>query len=248
MKCLVLAAGFSTRLYPLTENFPKGLLTVKGKEILQYTLDDLATVKEIEETAFISNHKFFSVFQNWLLKVPHFQNSQLIDNQVNSKDERLGAIGDFVFALDQLGWDDDILVLPSDTLFSCHLSDVVAFFHSHRGVVNVVRDCKDKEIIRGRLGCAEVKNDELVSFEEKPAEPKSTLLSVPIYIYPRENLPLLRQYYQENKDNQAAVDSPGTILPWLIERTKCFAYVYEGYSYDIGTVESYNQVNSSDSW
>lgn len=238
MKTIILAAGYSTRLYPLTLNFPKALLPIQGKEILKFMLDDLQSTSGIDETVLVTNHKYAQLFQTWIST--NYPNIKVIDNGTTTKDDRLGAIGDLQLVIDQLGWNDDILVLPSDTLYEFKLSEVVTFFQKYNSFTNVVRDCGDLELIREKLGCAEVKDDKLISFEEKPKEPKSTYLSVPVYIYPKKTLPLIKEYIQAGMN----LDSPGAIIPWLLTKTECYAYnMGSGYSYDVGTVEMLNELN-----
>lgn len=239
MKSIILAAGYSTRLYPLTKNFPKALLPIQGKEIIRYMLEDLQKVKEVDETVLLTNSHYFRLFETWMKT--YFPKIRVMDNGTTSKDDRLGAIGDLQLALQKTGWQDDVLVLPSDTLYEFDLQKVVDFYHKNKGFTSVVRDCENKEIIREKLGCAEVDGNKLVSFEEKPKKPKSTLLSVPIYIYPKKTLPLIKQYIDDGNN----VDSPGAIIPWLLERIDCYAYnMGTGYSYDVGTVEMFNEVNT----
>lgn len=239
MKTIILAAGYSTRLYPLTINFPKALLPIQGKEIIKYMLEDLQTVSENTDTVLITNNRYYPLFKTWI--DAHFPNIEVIDNGTTNKDNRLGAIGDLQFVLNQKQWMDDILVLPSDTLYEFKLQDVVKFFHEGRGFTSVVRDCGDLELIREKLGCAEVKEGKLISFEEKPKDPKSTFLSIPVYIYPEKTVPLIKEYLATGNN----ADSPGAIIPWLLQKTECYAFDMDGgYSYDVGTIEMFNELNS----
>ena len=238
MKTIILAAGYSTRLYPLTLNFPKALLPIQGTEIIKYMLDDLIKTPGIDEITLVTNHRYFPLFQTWTKT--YFPAIEVIDNGTTSKENRLGAIGDLQFVLDKKKWNDDILVLPSDTLFEFKLSEVLNIFKKYKGFTSVVRDCGDLEIIREKLGCAEIKDDQLISFEEKPKQPKSTYLSVPVYIYPKQTLPLIQEYI----DAKQNLDSPGAIIPWLLTKTDCYVYdMGSGYSYDVGTVEMLNELN-----
>lgn len=240
MKSIILAAGFSTRLYPITQNFPKALLPVHGKEIIGYMLDDLVRQSTIDEIVLVTNKRYYPIFQTWINANPDYQHIEVIHDGSEHKDTRLGAIGDLQFVLDKKGWDDDILVLPSDTLFSVRFSEFISFFNTHQKFASIVRDCGDKEMIRNTLGCAEVEGEKLISFEEKPAEPKSSYLSVPVYLYPQHTLPLIKQYLEEGNNP----DSPGAILPWLLEREACVAFPIEnGFSHDIGTLEAYNEIS-----
>jgi glucose-1-phosphate thymidylyltransferase len=233
MKALILAAGFSTRLYPLTENFPKGLLEVNGKPIISYLLDELVKLPEIDETALVTNQRVYSHYQKFIAENDDYFHITLVNNEVEKKDQRLGAIGDLLYSLDVLGWDDDLLVIPSDTLVSLDLKKLLDFYKRKKTFVNVVYDAGDKEIIKGKLGCAEVQGDKLVGFEEKPADPKSTWQSVPIYVYPQKTLNLIRKYAQDKSNN---LDSPGAIIPYLLKYVPISAYkMKDGFYYDVGT-------------
>jgi glucose-1-phosphate thymidylyltransferase len=164
---------------------------------------------------------------------------KIIDNQTDHPDNRLGAIGDLVLGLDLLGWEDDVLILPSDTLVSLSLDQLLHFYEERQGFTNVVFDTKDPSVIAGQLGCAKLAGDRLVEFVEKPAQPASTLTSVPVYLYPQADLALLREYELHPGNN---LDSPGAIIPWLIGRTITFGYQIEGYYFDVGTPEAYNRL------
>lgn len=235
MKALILAAGFATRLYPLTKNFPKGLLEIKGEEIIVNILDKIIDNPKIDQFALITNQVSFPHFKNFLNGSEKYSKIKLLNNEVDSSQESLGAIGDLLLALDELGWEDDVLVLPSDTLVSLNFTELIDFYEEKGSFVNVVYDAHDKEIIRNKLGCAQLAGDKLISFEEKPAEPKSTFQSVPIYIYSKNDLRLVRDYVSDGENNLA---SPGSIVPFLIEKTKTFAFqIKNGFYHDVGTKE-----------
>lgn len=247
MKTLILAAGFSTRLKPLTDNFPKGLLKIKGREIILGILNKVTSLDSLNDFTLITNQVCFPHFTKF---IDNFNNTTLsgtnkkikvLSNKVSDEKKRLGAIGDLLLALETIGTDEDILVLPSDTVVSLDFTKLVQFYNKNQGFVNVVFDAGDKEIIRGKLGCAEVKGDKLISFEEKPQEPKSTFQSVPIYIYPKEFLPLVKEYANDPNNN---LDSPGAIVPYLIDKVPTFAYqIKDGYYYDVGTIEVFEELN-----
>lgn len=241
MKALFLAAGFSTRLYPLTQNFPKGLLAVANKPIISFLLNQVVQLFEsgrIDEVALITNDRSYQHFHDYLtkeVKIP----VQLINNQVTEPTDRLGAIGDLDLALDLLGWNDDLLVLPSDTICSVQLSKVLEFFHQNQTITNVVFDTKDTSIIQNSLGCVTLDEQIITSFTEKPAEPESSITSVPIYLYPADNLSLIKKYADDTTQNH---DSPGAIIPWLLTQTEVSGYQIDGYYYDVGTIERLEQL------
>jgi glucose-1-phosphate thymidylyltransferase len=241
MKVIILAAGFSTRLKPLTNDFPKGLLKIRGEEIISKILKKTTNVRNFQDYILVTNNvcyphfiKFFegsAILKRWSV----FRNGVSVDNN------RRGAIGDLLFALEKIGMDDDILVLPSDTIVSLDFNKLLDFYKQNHGFINVVYDSGDEEVIKEKLGCAELDGDKLISFEEKPKEPKSTFQSVPIYIYPKEVLPLIREYASDKNNN---LDSPGSIVPYLIGKVPTYAYqIKGGYYHDVGTLEAYEELN-----
>lgn len=237
MKAIVLAAGFSTRLYPLTRYFPKGLLPIKEKAITGYVMDEVLKVSGIDGYAFLSNHRYAPLFDVWLKA--YYPKFELIDNGVSEVDKRLGAIGDLWYVLSQKNWmHDDLLILSSDTMTSLNITDFVAYFNKNRGVINAIYDTKDPEIIRKKLGCAVMDGDKITQFIEKPETPATNLTSIPFYIYPKEAIPLVKAYI----DTGSPTDAPGSILPYFINKLPLFGYKTEGYYYDVGTIEVYNKL------
>jgi glucose-1-phosphate thymidylyltransferase len=240
MNVLILAAGFCTRLFPITEYFPKALLPVEGRAILSYVLDDVVK-NDFGKIALVTNHRYFDIFSVWLKTRYPKIDITVIDNKVLSPATRQGAIGDLQFSLDKLKWRNDVLVLASDTLASFKIKDLLRFYKLHPGIVNTVFDTNDKEVIRKKLGCVITKNDTIVEFIEKPESPDSTLTSIPYYIYPHESLPLISEYIKTGK----SLDAPGSIVAWLIGKVPCFEYRVKGYYYDVGTIEIYNRLNQN---
>ena len=237
MKTIFLAAGFSTRLYPITENFPKALLQVRATPIIQLLLQQIQQLRQ-NETALVTNNRYFKHFETYLQK-KQFPIT-LINNQTDDKDHRLGAIGDLLFTLDKTQWNEDLLVLPSDTLVSLDLEKFVKFATEKKQFCTVVFDKKDKQEIANQLGCAVLEGDQIIEFIEKPQNPPSTLSSVPIYFYPKHTLHLIKEYQKTSGD----LDSPGAIIPWLLGKIPCYAYLIKnGYYYDVGTKEMLDRLN-----
>lgn len=238
MKCIILAGGFSTRLYPLTKYFPKGLLPIGNKELMRYILDDVTLVSSIDEIVVVTNHCYYPLFNVWLKAKYPKNRIRLLDDGAETAETRLGALGDLIYALNQLKWSENLFVAACDTLTGLKIKELLSFFELHRGVVNAFVDMHDPELIKHKLGCGVVRDSRLVNFVEKPVVPPSTLASIPYYIYPRETLDLIRQYVQQN----GFADAPGEIMPWLIKQTPVYGHVVtDSYYYDIGTIEAYNR-------
>lgn len=237
MKCVLLAAGYATRLYPLTRDIPKALLPIGDSTILEFLLAKIAEVAAIDQVVIVTNSRFFAQFEKWLEQHPGKQQLTVLDDGTTSDDDRLGAIADLQFAIDAAAIDEDVLVLAGDNLFDFSLVDFVAFFHRVGQNCITAHELTDPEALR-RTGVIEVDEQaRVVSFEEKPKQPKSSLAVPPFYLFKRETLPLIRNYLAEGNDT----DAPGNFIPWLIQVQAVYAYRFQGNRYDIGTVDSYHQ-------
>ena len=189
MRALILAAGYATRLYPLTKDFPKPLLTVGGKTILDLLLDQIETIPHIEHICIVTNHRFFSHFTNWREAYKGNLDIDIIDNGTSSNSDRRGAIGDIQFSLTSCDIRDDLLVCAADNIFQFPLSEFVAAFRTNRVTRICVRIVEALEKQR-RTGIAVLDSDDRVlDFEEKPQAPKSNWGVPPLYIYPAALLP-----------------------------------------------------------
>lgn len=242
MKAIVLAAGYATRLYPLTENQPKPLLEVSGKSILDYIVEKMERVNVIDEIIIVTNDKFTVHFEDWKhsaeLKDKYEKKLIVINDGTLTNDTRLGAIGDIHFVLNKLGIEDDLMIVAGDNLFDFELSDFVDYFE------NVETDCitayhEGDDAQLKRAGIVELdESKRVLSFEEKPEEPKSTYCVPAFYLYRKETLPLFKKYLEDGNNP----DAPGHFIPYLLEHQPVHAYLFEGKRYDIGTLESYERV------
>ena len=237
MKCLFLAAGYATRLYPLTENFPKPLLEVAGKPILDWLIDDMTQSGLVDEFIVISNHKFAHIFEDWAAK--HTQLSiKVIDDGTNSNETRLGAVKDIQFAIEQLQLDDNLLVMAGDNLLDFSLADFIRYAIGKQATC-IMRYYEANEARLHKSGVAEVAaDDRVLSFVEKPAEPRSHWCVPAFYYYIREDSHKIQQAI----DNGCGTDAPGSFISWLCGHTNVYAWEMPGQRYDIGNLESYEQV------
>lgn len=236
MKALILAAGFATRLYPLTTDVPKALLEIQGKAIVQDVFDQITELfPQHNSIALVTNHHYAQAFQDWLQTHDFKHQVELLDNGVTTPQTRLGAIGDLAFAIKSLNWEhEDLLVVASDTLASVRLRDMINTFTEQPAVITAVFDVQDTHQIANRLGCVTVSGKHILKFEEKPAFPRSTFVSIPFYIFPKHSHALIQQYQQEKH----SLDAPGSLLAWIITKTPVIAQIdKDGYYYDVGTPE-----------
>lgn len=240
MKCLILAAGYATRLYPLTKDFPKPLLEVAGKPILDWLIEDLDKTGLISEYIVVSNHKFAPIFEQWAEKRNLMFNVKclILDDGTSSNETRLGAVRDILLAIDSKGIADDLLVMAGDNLLSFSLHDFLAYAQS-KNTTCIMRYYEPDESRLHKCGVAEVDADGLIlSMEEKPANPKSHWCCPPFYFYKKEDLKLFKQGIAEG----CGTDAPGSFIAWLSTKTPVHAYEMPGPRYDIGTLESYEAV------
>jgi len=238
MKCLILAAGYATRLYPLTENFPKPLLEVAGKPILDWLIEDLDKTGLINEYVVVSNHKFAHIFEDW---AKERKNITVLDDGTTSNDTRLGAVRDILLAIDSKEIDEDLLVMAGDNLLSFSLQSFLSYAQS-KNTTCIMRYYEPDESRLHKCGVAEVDASGLIlSMEEKPANPKSHWCCPPFYFYKKSDL----KFFEQGIAEGCGTDAPGSFIAWLSTKTRVHAYEMPGPRYDIGTLESYEQVKQT---
>ena len=236
MKCLILAAGYATRLYPLTENFPKPLLDVGGKTILDWLVDDIHTAGVVDEFVVISNHKFAHHFDKWA--ATKSMKVTVVDDGTDSNETRLGAVKDIQFAIDKLGIDDDMLVIAGDNVLSFSLTKFLAYA-KEKGTSCIMRYYEPEEKKLTKCGVVEIdENDRIVSMEEKPAQPKSHWCCPPFYYYTRQDAKLVAKGIEAG----CGTDAPGNYIAWLCTQTAVSAMEMPGKRFDVGNLESYNKI------
>ncbi|MEM4267564.1 MAG: nucleotidyltransferase family protein [Candidatus Woesearchaeota archaeon] len=240
MKAIVLAAGYATRLYPLTLDRPKPLLPVAGKPMMEYIIDNLSNVAGINEVYIITNNKFYNVFVDWRKNFRSRLNIKILNDGTMSNDDRLGAVGDINFVVQKVGIKDEIMVVAGDNLFEFDLFSMEKYYRQKRASVVGIYDIMDKEKVAGKLGCVEVDSSQkIISFEEKPAQPKSTLISTAIYIFTREDVHEIDSCIREN----GRPDNLGDFIKYLSLKKPVYGFLFHGSWYDIGTKELYAEAN-----
>ena len=232
MKAIILAGGYATRLRPLTDDLSKCLLPVGGRPMLDWILDRVEQVEEIDEVHVVTNHRFARDFEHWGMFKPGVT---VHDDGTTSNEDRLGAIGDVAFTLEQAGIaDDDVIVIAGDNLFDYDLQDYVDFWRG-KGVASAVaiRDVGDVRLASQYGVVALDDDDRVVEFVEKPENPSSTLCATATYLYHREHLPLVRRYLAEGNPP----DQSGSFFEWLRAREPVYGYWFTGVWLDIGDKE-----------
>ncbi len=234
MKCIILAAGYATRLYPLTENFPKPLLKVGEKAILDWLVDDVSLL--IDEFVVISNHKFAQHFQAWADGKP--QKITVLDDGTTSNETRLGAVRDIQFAVEKLEITDDCVVMAGDNVLDFSLKHFI-HFAAEKGTSCVM--CHEENRLEALQKTAVITMDDnglITSYEEKPQIPKGNHAVPPFYFYRARDIHRIPEALEAG----CGYDAPGSFAAWLSERTAMHAYVMPGKRYDIGDLKSYQHV------
>lgn len=233
MKCLILAAGYATRLYPLTENFPKPLLKVGDKTILDWLIDDISASGLVDRFVVISNHKFARVFQEWAPECV-----SVVDDGTSTNETRLGAVCDIQFAIDQLRLDDDMLVIAGDNVLDFSLRRFMDYAIA-KGTSCIMRYHEPEEARLHKSANVLVDDsDRVLAMIEKPAEPLSHWCCPPFYYYTREDA----RRVKEGIASGCGTDAPGSFLAWLSSVSPVHAMAMPGKRYDIGNLESYKRV------
>ena len=231
MKGIILAGGYATRLYPLTRDRPKHLLEVGGRTILDLLLERLP-LSGLDAVYVVTNAKFAERFREWAESYP--ADVVVLDDGTTTEEDRLGAIGDLQLAIESEGLNDDLIVAAGDNIFTERLDGFARFGQEREAAAIAVYDVGDLEAMK-RLSSIDVDADwRLVSFEEKPENPQSTLAGIALYFYPRTILPLVGTYLAEGNNP----DQPGRLVAWLYQRTPVYAWRVPGRWFDIGTPES----------
>ena len=226
MNVLILAAGYATRLRPLTDSTPKMLLPLAERPMLDYLLDRIREVDEIDEIHLVTNARFAPAFRDW---APG--DVTVHDDGTTSNEDRLGAIGDIAFAIERGGLAGrDLFVVAGDNLIGYSLPDFVDFWRAKGGSALALHEVSDSELLTN-YGVVELDDDDrVVGFEEKPAEPRSNLAATAAYLYRGEDLALLPRYLEEGNPP----DAPGNFVAWLFTRAPVYGYRAAGEWHDIG--------------
>ncbi|MBU0459638.1 MAG: nucleotidyltransferase family protein [Nanoarchaeota archaeon] len=239
MKALILAAGYATRLYPLTENQPKPLLKVGNKVIIEHILDKLKEVSEVEEILVVTNARFHHDFQIWLNHYDYPKKIRIINDGTLNNEDRLGAVGDINYVLKEEDIKDNLLVIAGDNLFGFSLKNFYDFFNQQEhGSVVAFHDLKDVEKVRKKFGVGILEGKRVIGFEEKPAQPNSTLASTCCYVFHKNDLHLVEKSIELGR-----ADNTGDLIKFLTHHSTVHGYVFDEHWFDIGSHESLQEAN-----
>lgn len=241
MNAVLLAAGYGTRLYPLTKDRPKALLPVGGRPIIDHLVERLDAADRIERLVLVSNRRFVRQFEDWAAARTGGKPLDVLDDGSTDNDNRLGAVADIAFALERIaGGTEPTYVVATDNLPRFDLCDAITAFEQHRTSVVFACNVEDRALLT-RMGVAELgETGRVVSFEEKPERPRGSFRVPPFYCYTAEAVQAIPQFLAERNNP----DAPGHYLAWLVQRQPVHALRRDEGTYDIGTLESYRAVQA----
>lgn len=233
MKTIILAGGYAKRLWPLTLERPKPLLPVAGRPIIEHLLARLPQDRPILST----NRRFAPLFERWLSTSPY--EAELAVEETRSEEEKLGTVGAIAYLIGRFGLDEDLLIVGGDNILELDFPRFISAYHGRP--LLALYDIGDLDKVRGRYGVALVEGDKIIDFQEKPEEPRSTLVSTACYIYPPAIFPLIEEFLKKSQRGQ---DAPGYLNQWLLQRgVELDPFIFRDGWFDIGDRSSYIAAN-----
>ena len=234
MKAIILAAGYATRLYPITKNTPKALLPIAGRPMLDWFYDNLAETGRFDGVYVVSNSRYYEPFCRWAETArerwPQIS-LEVLDDGTKDENERLGAVGDVRFAIDKVGIDDDVMVAASDNFITFSLEGFLAEFEKTGCDTLLAWHMQDYEDRKSMAIATLDETSRVVRLHEKPAEPETDIAIFAIYLYRRDTLPMIGQFMDEGNNG----DSPGRFPTWLYTKKDMRVWFFPGACVDIGT-------------
>ncbi len=241
MKVIILAAGYATRLEPLTLTTPKPLLEVGGRSIIDRLIDKISALSDVSSVTVVINAKFFDKFVSWKNGSSYNEKITLLNDGSTHNDNRLGAIRDLMLGTDSIGSGEDLLVIAGDNLFDFGLDKFIKFARDHKSGTSIaLYDIGSIELAKS-FGVLKIDGgNRVVSFEEKPKEPKATLISTGIYYFPKEKIEMTGKYSKIG----GKLDAPGYYISWLVNNDEVYGCPFTEDWYDIGNIESYKKADA----
>ena len=239
MKVLILAAGYGTRLYPYTRNFPKPLLKIGKRTIINYLLDKIKELDNISRIIVVTNNRFFKQFKAWKDGLKRKYPIRIINDLTTGPQDKLGAIGDMHFVFTKERFAGDFLVIGGDNLFKGSLFDFIHFAKSKHPFVTIgLFKIKDKSQARNYGVVSLDKQNRIIEFCEKPSRPKSSLVAMCLYYFPQEKLQLIKKYLKSPSHSR---DTTGTYINWLSAKDKVWGFIFRDFWFDIGHLHTYKK-------
>ncbi|MBU2561816.1 MAG: nucleotidyltransferase family protein [Nanoarchaeota archaeon] len=234
MKAIILAAGYATRLYPLTLDTPKPLLEVGKKRMVEHIMHKIEELDAVDEIHIVTNDKFYRNFVEWRNGFPSTKNIMIHNDRTKTNEDRLGAIGDVHFVLQNAKIDDDVVIVGGDNLFDFSLLGMYSLFNAKKGPVVAARDLGDPAKLAKKFGTIEMDStNKIISFEEKPERPRSSLAATCVYMYTKKDIEELENHIKK----VGMPDNTGDFVKHLMTVRDVFAYDFEEHWYDIGSHE-----------
>lgn len=234
MRALILAAGYATRLYPLTKNTPKALLSIADKPMIEYIIEKIDMADDIKDIIIVTNNTFYTQFKSWLKFAKHKKPIMIINDGTTSNEDRLGALKDIDYVVKQEMIKDNLMVIAGDNLFEFSLKTFVKFFNEKKSSVVAVFDMKNRQKLAKKLGVVKLDNSsKITDFEEKPVEPKSSLAATACYIFTLGDIEELNKFLKTHKK----ADNPGEFLSYITKKTPIYGYAFDKGWFDIGSFD-----------
>jgi len=237
MKALILAAGYGTRLCPLTKSIPKALLEVNGRPIVEYILERIEVIPNIEEVYMVVNGKFYKKFKEWNRNYESEKPIKLINDGTSDDSNKLGAIRDIKLVIDEEKIDSELLIIAGDNLFNFELKVFYDFWEQKNSFCIGLLKINDSSLICKYSNVKLDNENRITDFIEKPPKALSNLVAICLYIFPRRGLHLVKKYLEEGNNP----DVPGYFIQWLVKREKVYGYEFNGKWLDIGNINSYEK-------
>ncbi len=240
MKSLILAAGYATRLYPLTLDKAKPLLPVAGKPTIEHILQRIEEIDEVDEVLVVTNEKFFGQFTEWRRQLKPRKPLKILNDRSTSETDRLGAIGDMDFAIKQEKIGEDLLVIAGDNLFELGLRQFMDFAEAKSPASSIgLYNLPSKEAVKKYSQVLLDRDNRIIEFEEKPQRPTSSLAAKCLYFFPKAKLELISEYLRSG----SLTDAPGHYISWLCRKDTVYGFVFSGRWYDIGNYKTYKMAD-----
>ncbi|MCL2387369.1 MAG: nucleotidyltransferase family protein [Defluviitaleaceae bacterium] len=238
MKAIILVAGYATRMYPLTENLPKALLQLRGKAILDYIVEQLNAIPDVENIYVVSNSKFYPHFCEWAKTANTEIPIDVLDDGTTDNENRRGAVGDVQFAITEKSINDELVIIAGDNYFTYDLREQLDVFRKTGCDTLAGKELHNIEQLKAFAVAELDPNGKVLDLVEKPAEPKSNMAIYATYFYTKETAAMFAQYLNEGNNS----DLIGAFPQWLHKRKDVYVYKMNGDCFDIGTIETYTKL------